>query len=123
MVKKKTTKTKFPSKQEIVDTLLMEDPKPKKFIKLIILIEHKKISKVLGIVKGEVLQNKKVIIKGSMTCIPENGDDSFNWSILKTGQSYFEGYSIDYKGETIGSMIKQGLKKALKEGKIPFIQK
>ena len=123
MAKKKTSKTKFPSKNDIIDTLLKEDPKPKKFEKLIIVIEHKKINNVLGLVKGEVLQNQKVVLKGSMTCIPEKTEESFNWDILEVGQSYFEGYSLDYKGETIGSLIKQGLKKSIKEGKIPFMRK
>lgn len=123
MKKKKLVKLGFPSKQEVIGTLLKEDPAPKKFEKLMVIVEHKKISKVLGIVKAEVLQNQKIILKGSMTCIPETFEDSFNWNILKDGQSYFEGYSIDYKGETVGSIIKQGLKKSIKEGKIPFLHK
>lgn len=120
---KRKTNTGFPSKKEIIDTLLKEDPKPAKFEKLMLIIEHKKISSKLGIVKGELLQNGKVNLKGSMTCIPEKMEESFNWDILKVGQSYFEGYSLDYKGETIGSLIKQGLKKSIKEGKIPFVRK
>ena len=78
---------------------------------------------MLGIVKGEVLQNKKIVLKGGMTCIPEKTEESFNWDVLKVGQSYFEGYSLNYKGETIGSLIKQGVKKSIKEGKIPFMVK
>lgn len=110
----------FPSKQEIIDIILAEDASPKKFKKLIVVVEHKKINPLLGIAKAELLQDGKVVLKGSMTCLPETFEDSFDWNILTDGQSYFEGYSIDYQGETVGSMIKQGLKKSIKEGKIPF---
>ena len=110
MTKKKSVKYEFPTKKEIISALLKESPVSKKLGKLIIIIEYKKLSKLLGIIKAEVLQNQKVILKGSMTCIPEKSEDSFDWDMLQENQSYFEGYSLDYKGETITSIIKQGLK-------------
>ena len=122
MVKKKIN-NEFPSKKEIIATILKEDPQIKKFEKLILIIEHKKINPTLAIIKGELVQNGRVVLKGSMSCIPERSDDSFNWNILKAGQSYFNVFSFDYKGETITSLITQGLKKSLKEGRIPFINK
>ncbi len=113
----------YPSKKEVLDSLLSESPHLKSFEKLVLVIEHKKVSSSLGIIKGELFQNRKVILKGCMTCVPERVEESFNWDMLSQGQSYFEGYSVDYQGETIGSLIKQGLKKSIKEGKIPFFQK
>ena len=117
------TKIKHPTKEEIIKTLLKEDPLIKKYEKLIVIIEHKKISKALGIIKAELINNGKVSLKGSMTCIPETIEDFFNWDLLKEGESHFDGYSIDFKGDTISSLIKQGLKNSMKEGRIPFIRK
>ena len=58
-----------------------------------------------------------------MTCIPKKATDSFDWSMLKNDESFFDGYSIDFGKETFGSLIKEGSKKAVKEGKIPFFPK
>lgn len=58
MAKSKKKKIEFPSKKEIIDTLLKEDPTPKKFEKLMVIVEHKKVSDVLGIVKGEVYHSQ-----------------------------------------------------------------
>lgn len=113
----------FPTKKEIINALLKEDKSDKGYNKLILIIEHKKLSKQLGIIKGEVIHNGKIILKGKMTCIPIKEPDSFDWDKLKDNQSYYKGYTLDYKGETISSMIKQGLTKSIKEGKIPFIPK
>jgi len=121
MANKTGKKTVFPTKQEVINTLLAEDPNPKGFEKIMRVIEHKKISKALGLLKAEGLQNGKVFLKGSMACIPERTGDSFDWSMLTDNQSHFEGYSLDYQGETMGTMIKQGLKKRIKEGSIPFL--
>jgi len=111
---------KFLSKNEIIDTLLKENPKLKDFKKLILIVEHKKISNELGIIKGELLENRKVIVRGSMTCLPQKSEEGFNWDMLSSGESYPQGYTFDYKEDSITSMVKQGLKKGLKEGKIPF---
>jgi len=116
-------KNRLPTKEEILQTLLKENPVVKKYEKMIFIIEHKKLSKNLAIIKGELINNGKVSIKGSMTCIPEVTGESFNWNVLKEGESYFDGYSIDYQGESIGSLIKQGLKKSVKDGRIPFLRK
>ena len=74
-------------------------------------------------IKGEIIKDGKVVLKGSMTTIPKKSNDSFDWSILNNGQGFFDGFSVDYGKETIGSMIKEGFKKAIKDGKLPFFQK
>jgi len=117
------SKSKYPSKKEIIAILLKENPKQKGMDKLILLIEHKKINANVGIIKGEILKDRKVLVTGSMTCIPKKSADSFDWTILDNRESFFDEFSVDYGKETIGSMIKEGLKKNIKEGKIPFFQK
>ena len=113
----------YTSKKEIIDILLRENPKQKGMDKLMLVIEHKKINKNLGLIKGEILKDGKVILTGSMTCIPKKLADSFDWNMLNDGKSFFDGFSVDYGKETIGSIIKEGLKNSIKEGKIPFFQK
>src|SRR3989344_7101446 len=114
---------KCPSKEEVINTLLREDPVIKKYGKLILIVEHKKISEALGYIKAELIHNGKLLGKGSMTCLPKKEEDSFDWNRLMLGQSFFDGYSLDYKEEGIMSLLKQGLVKSMKEGKIPFLPK
>lgn len=112
---------KFPSKQEIINTLLKEDQPAKKFEKLILIIEHKKVSNEIGYIKGELIQNGRLLGKGAITCLPKKEKDSFDWNMLDIGQSYFNGFSLDYRAERITALITEGLKKSMKEGKIPFL--
>ena len=120
---KKKEKSRFPTKEEVMQALLEEDEKVKGFNKYILIIEYRKISEKLGIIRGELIQDDKIIFKGKMTQLPETQVDSFDWDMLEIGESYFEGYSLDYKGETISQLMKQGFKKSLKEGRLPFIPK
>lgn len=56
-----------------------------------------------------------------MTQFPQSRSDSFNWDSLNVGESHFEGYSLDYKEESLSQIISQSFKTALKEGRIPFL--
>lgn len=113
-------KSRFPSKKEVMNLILEENPSVKGFNKFVLILEYKKINSNLAVTKGELSQNKKILLKGSITCIPDKNEDSFNWGILKNGESYFSGFSLDHKGESIASLIMQGVKKSIKEGKFPF---
>jgi hypothetical protein len=108
------------SKEEIIKAL-SDDNELEGFSKYILIIEHKKVSQTLGLIKGELLQNNKIILRGKMTEFPETFPDSFNWESLTVGESYYEGFSLDYQGETISQLLIQGFKNSIKEGKIPFI--
>ena len=123
MKKSNKQKNRFPTKKEIVDALLADDPLKKGFEKYVAVVEHKKLSSKIGIVKGEILQNGKTIIKGKMTCPPIKDDESFDWNMLTVGESYFQAFSIDFKGQSLKSMITEGIKKSIKEGKLPYMRK
>jgi hypothetical protein len=114
-------KNKHASKEEILNALT-DDEKLAGYGKLILIIEHKKISDTIGLIQGELLKNDAVILKGKMTEYPETTQDSFDWDVLDIGESYFEGFSLDYKGEKISDLIIQGIKSSIKAGKIPFIR-
>jgi hypothetical protein len=117
-------KQKYPTKEEVVQTLLREDPSIKNHNRLILLIEFKKVTTNIGIVGAELLSNGKVIVKGSYTCVPVTTEESsFDWNILKKQESYAQGYSLDFKGETIRSRLLSGFNNAIQEGRIPFMLK
>jgi hypothetical protein len=109
------------SKEEIIKAL-SADSELEGFSKFILILEHKKVSGTIGLITGELLQNNKIILRGKMTEFPESLPDSFNWDVLAIGESYFEGFSLDYQGEKISQLIIQGIKNSIKEGKIPFIR-
>src|SRR3989338_6716017 len=115
-------KHSYPTKKEVLNILLKEIPKQNKMEKYILIVEHKKINDSLGIIKAEILKNGKTILVGSMTSLPQKSEESFNWDILQAGESFFDGFSADFGKETLGSMIKEGLKNSIKSGKIPFFQ-
>lgn len=123
MVRKNSSKktSKYPTKDEILQSLV-DDKELEGFEKYILIIEHKKLSDTIGIIQGELIQNDKVILRGKMTELPESLPDSFDWDILDVGKSFFNGFSLDYQGESISHMIVQGVKKSIKEGKIPYFR-
>lgn len=112
--------TGFPTREEVVK--VVQDKLEKGYGRYILIVEYHKVSNKLGVIKGELIQNSNVIFKGKMTQFPAVQEEGFNWNILKKGDSYFEAYSLDYKGQNIIGLITEGLKKSIGEGKIPFIR-
>ena len=88
-----------------------------------LILEHKLISEAIGIIKAELVEDGKVIVKGSMARLLEPLEENSKFDMLKKGESYFEVYSLDYKGQDMFSSIKEGFNKSLREGKIPFLRK
>jgi hypothetical protein len=115
-------KTRYPSKEELIKALQAKD-ELKGYKKLTLLTEHKKLSNQLAVIRGEVLQGTELIGRGQMTCSPVREPEGFDWEQLRAGESYFVAYSLEYKGETLFSMIGEGLKKSIKSGRIPFVSK
>lgn len=120
---KKLKKSRFSTRKDIIDALLKEDPAEKGFNKYMVIVEQKKISSKLGVIKAELLQNAKVSAKGKMTTLPVTEDEGFDWDRLKVGEVYYQGFSVDLQGQTVGSMIMEGIKKSIKQGKIPYVGK
>lgn len=118
----KKKKPNYPSKDEIIKAL-REGQELKGFENYILIIEHKKINENVGIVKGELLQNDEVILGGKMTVFPETLSNAFDWEKLNIGESIFNGFYLDYKGETLSEILLEGIKNSLREGKFPFIRR
>lgn len=119
---RKKQKLRFPTKEKVLQALA-EGGNLNGFEKYALIIEYKKISGTIGVVTGELLQNNKILLRGKLVVFPETQPDSFDWGLLKAGENYFQGYSLDYKGETLIQLIKQGLKKSIKNGRFPFLPK
>ncbi len=113
-------KSRFPTREEVLKAV--QGSLQKGHGRYVLLIEHQKISNRLGVVKGELFQNGKMILSGKMTQLPEPEEEGFNWDILKNGESYFEAFSLDYKGKSVSDLVKEGLKKSIGEGKLPFLR-
>lgn len=112
---------KYPSKEEIINALF-DDEKLKDFEQFILILERKKVSENIGIIKGELIQNDDIVLRGKIAINPNSATDNFNWNDLEIGKSNFIGFSLDYKGETLYELFVEGLKNSIRDGKLPFIR-
>lgn len=110
-----TTKIQHPTRKEIIGAL-KEEQSLEDFDNYILIIEKKKVSDNIGLFGGELLQNDKIIARGKVT-IPPNTPD---WNELELGESSFQGFCLDLKGESLSEIITEGIKNRLKDGKLPF---
>ena len=110
-----TAKIRHPARKEIIDAL-KEEQNLKGFNSYILILEKKKVSNNIGLFGGELLQNDKIIARGKVT-IPTNTPD---WNELEVGESSFQGFCLDLKGESLSEVIIEGIKNRFKDGKLPF---
>ena len=75
------------------------------------------MSEDIGIIKGELIQNDKVILRGKLTIYPGSPD----WEKIEVGESIFNGLCLDYKGEKLSELFIEGFKNSIREGKFPFL--
>ena len=109
------SKKQHPTRKEIIDAL-KEEQKLEGFENYILIIEKKKVSNNIGLWGGELLQNDKVLARGKAT-MPQTSPD---WDELEVGESIFQGFCLDLKGEKLSDVMIEGIKNRLKEGRIPF---
>ena len=115
------TKSKYPTKADIIRALTPKE-KPKGHQQYILILEFHKMNSKLGIITGELLQDGKIVGRGKMTELPMTNEDSFDWDKLKISESYFQGFSLESKPESLVQTIISGSKNALKAGRIPYIR-
>ena len=114
-----TKKVSYPSKEEIIE-VLKEEEVPKGFEQFIVLLEFNKKSDKLCLIKGELLQNEDVVLRGKLTVIPEMTSNPTQWDKMEVGESKIFGFSLEYKGETLFDIFSEGFKESIRKGKIPF---
>ena len=114
-----TKEVSYPSKEEIIDAL-KEEEIPKGFEQFLVLLEFNKKSDKLCLIKGELLQNEDVVLRGKLTVIPEMTSNPTQWNKMEVGESKIIGFSLEYQGETLFDIIREGFKDSLSKGRIPF---
>jgi len=112
-------KVVYPSKDEIIDAL-KEEEVPKGFEQFLVLLEFNKKSDKLCLIKGELLQNEDVVLRGKLTVIPEMTSNPTQWDKMEVGESKIFGFSLEYRGETLFDIFSEGFKESIRKGKIPF---
>jgi len=116
---KSKKKVSYPTKEEIIDAL-NEEEVPKGFEQFLVLLEYYKKSENLCLIRGELLQNDDVVLRGKLTIIPELTSNPSQWEKMEVGDSKIFGFSLEYQGETLFDIIRDGFKESLSQGRIPF---
>ena len=112
-------KMSYPTKEEIIE-VLKEEEVPKGFEQFLVLLEFNKKGENLCLIKGELLQNEDVVLRGKLTVIPEITSTPTQWDKMKVGESKIFGFSLEYQGETLFDIFSEGFKESIRNGKIPF---
>lgn len=107
-------------KSEVLKALKKERPKTGKFNHHMVLIEQKKISEKLGMLRFEWYADDKLEGSGSFAFPIQNQPGAANdtWANLPIGQSEFFGFSIDFKAKTLSQMVGGFFRRSLEEGKL-----
>jgi len=111
----------YPSKSEIIESL-RDDEKKKGFEEIIAIIELNRKSENIALLKGELIQNDEIILRGKIATTPTQLNYQ-TWKDIEIGESVFIGFSIENKGETYFDMLREGFNNCLKEGKLPFVHR
>jgi len=109
----------YPSRKEVIDAL-KDDCKIEGFEDIIAIIEMNRKSENIALLKGELIQNGEVILRGKIASTPSALPEE-NWNEIEIGESLYYGISLEYRGETLIDMFKEGVNKCIKEGRLPFI--
>lgn len=107
-------------KSEILKALKKERPKTGKFNHHIVVIEQKKISEKLGMLRFEWYADDKLEGSGSFAFPIQNQPGTANdtWTKLPIGQSEFFAFSVDFKAKSLAQMLGGFFRRSLDEGKL-----
>jgi len=111
------------SKEAIIQILRDENPPVDGdlyFNQLFLIVEFKKVSEIIGIIKGELYNNDKLDFRGSLIIPLSQNDDNQqkNWNTIEIGKSVFYGLSFDSRELCITEKIKEFFNRSISEGKI-----
>jgi len=122
MTKKKNNRIKYPTREEIIQALC-DDKELKGFEQLLVILEFNRKTDKIGLIKGELLQNDDVVVRGKLTVFPGMMPDPSMWSNLKVGESVLYGFALEYQGEKLFDMLVEGFKNSIRDGRIPFFNR
>jgi len=119
MSSKSEKKACYPTKDEIINAL-KEEKVEKGFHQFLVILEINKKCENLCLIKGELLKNNDVVLKGKLAVLPEMSPIEVDWDIMEVGESQILGFTIEHKEETLFDIIREGIKNCLRKGKIPY---
>lgn len=122
VVKKKSKKIKYPTRDEIIKAL-SDDKNTRDLEQVLVILEFDRKTDRIGLIKGELLQNNSIIVRGKLTVFPEMMQDQSIWNNLKVGESAVYGFALEYQEEKLFDMIIEGFKSSIRDGRIPFLNR
>ena len=105
-------------KKDILRAVEHEGKVKGKHDKTIIIVELKKLSSTLGMIKGEMYKNKKIELAGSLFFPLEKSDEPSVWDTIKVKQSKFYGLRVDSRKQSIYEVLRGFFSRTFKEGKL-----
>jgi hypothetical protein len=117
------------SKKKLLLAIRKETRPPKGFGQWVLIIEHRRISEDLGLLRVEAQLNGKLEWSGSISVnLPEQkkfGPDGkeiqSDWETLAVGQSRYNVLTFEMRGKSITELAKGFIKRSLEDGKIQDI--
>jgi hypothetical protein len=111
---------KTDKKSELLKALKKERPKAGKFNHNIVVMEQKKISEKLGMLRFDWYADDKLEGSGSLAFpIPNQTEGKTDqWAKLGVGQSEFYALSLDFKAKSLAQMVGGFFRRSLEEGKL-----
>jgi hypothetical protein len=120
----------YPTKNDIMQILKEENPpvdESKRYNQLFLIIEFKKISEKIGIIKGELYGNGQLEYRGSILIplLRVVVDQQSIWNSIEAGKSIFYGISFDTRELGLTEKVSDFFGRSIEEGKIqdfiPFL--
>ena len=116
-----------PSKKQLLRTIRKETKPPKGFNQWVVILEAKKLSLELGLLRAEAYSDKRLEWSGSLSVslpqpknfapdgreLPQTPD----WDKLAVGQSSYTTLTTEMRGKTFFEGVKDFAKRSLGEGK------
>jgi hypothetical protein len=112
------SKKQSPTKQDLLNAIAREGKVKGKHDKTVIIVELKKVSSILGMIKGEMYKNKKIDLAGSLFFPLEKSEKPSVWDTIKVKQSKFYGLRVDARKPSIYEVLKDFMGRTFKEGKL-----
>lgn len=107
-------------KKELIKILKKERPKLEKAGHHVVIIEQKKVSDRLGMLRGEYYLNDKMEASGSLVFPLQQPDESHPtvWDKMRVGDSEYYAITADLKPKPLSALLKGFIRRSLEEGKI-----
>jgi len=112
------------TKKELIKILKKEQETFKNYAGMIIMVEQKRVSEEMGILKFEYYEGNKIEYTGGITVSlgkPVESPPSKNtspWDKLKPGQSDYIGFYLQARGKSFAEKIGQFIKRSIEESKL-----